>query len=986
MKNFKRVISAVIALALSASTLVAVSANRFADVDDTTRYAEAIEVLTALDIIHGYEEEGGLVFKPDGDINRAEAATMIVGALNMNADAKAAAGTSKFTDVNEQTSWATGYVNVGVAQGFINGMDENTFAPKENVTYAQMCVMLTLITGYGEYAAKNGGYPTGYTTMAASAGINKGVALSADAKLKRGQVAQMLYNALTTPLLGVKSYSLQGNEYEPQDGSKGDFKTLLADKFDGYAIDAKITAVPNSDGALDKGEAKISTTKAAGEYLDSSTSKSFLANEKVFDEYGVADQLFLSGKAVITKDNDDKWHLVYFKAGTNDTAVANAVDYNPAADGGKDASVDGKISFGSKNYNVNNTTGEIYVNGVYYSAISEGNVSTVLGAAQGEVKLLDDDDTVTGYDKIMANVYNIAKVTAVTYTNDITTIQVTTKAGLNTTVNSIKISDDAVKDGSVALTAKKNGEAIALSAIKKNDIIAFAIDPGTTATTVTDPDFIDILVTDQKISGKVTREDNTDKTYTVGDKTYEEVVWGNPTLTIGYTYALTLDPFEKIYEEEVEASSIKYGIAETYNSYDGLQVILPNGSYKWYELNLTSIGDASDISGKDTDSDGVITVSQFDSYIDAGTKPDPEARVIAYSVQNSTGKINKIDIISGTTYTTTAPTSYKAKTGKLGNKSINDTTAVLDIIAYKANGTHTVSDYEKFAVSSFVDKAEYAGTIFADQADNTIAALVLLTKIGDDITEESRFAVVRKAAAQAQTDDGDTCYSLNVLYGGEEKDILCTTASGVNTLNPGDAIFFKEDSEGLVKSYIRVFNKAAYNNDDTAAFTDFGTTGTVLGTNGESFSFNVADWDYTIKNAAKKDYQLVYGIITDVTTKGVEFALEDHGAGADTVLNTADDTYTIDLTNEANYEVFGVDADCVNYRYGMSEYTGAANQYKGISVAAPQASILDPYETGTKTDIYDLTQVTGVDGHDYLVYALAEIVDGDIVAIYTIVQ
>ena len=436
---------------------------------------------------------------------------------------------------------------------------------------------------------------------------------------------------------------------------------------------------------------------------------------------------------------------------------------------------------------------------------------------------------------------------------------------------------------------------------------------------------------------------------------------------------MTLDPFGKIYEEEVEASSIRYGIAETYNTSDGLQVILGDGSYKWYELNLSSIGDEFNVSGKDTDKNKVITIGEFDSYIDAGTKPAPEARVIAYTVQNSTGKINKIDLLNGITYTAGNEAVYKSKTGKLGTKSIVDSTSVIDVIAYKTNATKTVSDYEKFAVGSFVDKAEYQGTVFADQADPTIAAIVLLTKIGDDLTEDSRFAVVRKAAAQAQTNDGDTCYSLNVLYEGEEQDILCTTASGVNALNPGDAIFFKTDSEGLVKSYIKVFDKNAYNNTNTAAFADFGTTGTVNGTNGESFSFTVADWDYTIKNTAKKDYQLVYGIVTDVTTKGVEMAIESP-------------VNKIDLTNDANYEVFGVDADCVQYRYGMSEYTGAANQYKGISVAAPQASVLDPYETGSKTDIFDLSQITGVDGHDQLVYALAQIVDGDIVAIYTIVQ
>ena len=985
MKNFKRVISAVIALALSASTLVAVSANRFADVDDTTRYAEAIEVLTALDIIHGYEEEGGLVFKPDGEITRAEAATMIVGALNLGDEAKAAMGTSQFTDVNEQASWATGYVNVGVAQGFIHGMDETTFAPKDNVTYAQMCVMLTLITGYGDYAAAQGGYPTGYTSMAASAGIIKGVSLSNDAKLKRGQVAQMLYNAMTTPLLGVTSYSLAGNEYAPQDGSKSDFKTILSENFEGFAIDAKIEAVPSSEAALKKNEIRISTTKNGGEFIDSSTTKKVLVNEKMYDDFGVADKLLMKGKAVIAKDDNDEWHLLYFAAGTNDMATAKVSDYNSLADGGKSADSvaaggDSKITFGSRNYNLNTTSGKIYVNGAYYSPISEANVNTVLAQASGEVVLLDDIDSVTGYDTIMVKVYNVGKVTAVAFANEITTIQLTAKAGLNSTINTIKISTDGVEDGTVALTVTRNGEAVDISNVKKNDIIAFAIDPSTTGTSISDPDYIDILVTDDKISGKITREDNTEKTYTVGDAEYEEVVWGSPALTIGYTYALTLDPFGRIYEEEVEASSNRYGIAETYNSYDGLQVVRETGAYKWYELNLTNIKDSANVSGKDTDGDGYITLAQFDSFIDAGSKPTPEKRVIVYTVQNSTGKINSIELLAGTLYDNLNPVAYKAKTGKLGNKTVQDSTAVLDISTYIANGTNTVSDYEKFAVSSFVDKAEYEGTVFNDLADPTIAALILLTKTGDDITEDSRFAVVKKAAAQSQTSDGDTCYSLNVLYEGVEKNILCTLNSGVDLLNSGDAFFFKTDTEGLVKSYVKIYDAA------TETFTSFGATSPVTGTAGETFSFNTSDWDYTIKNTAKADYQLVYGVVTDVTTKGVELAIEDHLAGTDGIFGTADDTHIIDLTDDNKYEVFGMEADCVNYRYGKSEYTGAANQYKGISVAAPQASALDTFETGTKTDIYDLAKVAGVDGHDSLVYAVAEIIDGDIVAIYTIVK
>ena len=147
MKNFKKVISSVIALAISASSFAAVSASKFSDVADTAPYAEAVEVLTALGIVSGYNEDGVVTFKPEGNITRAEAATMIVGALNMTEDAKNASATCQFADVNEKASWAAGYVNVGVSEGFISGRDANTFDPQANVTYAEMCVMTTKLTG-----------------------------------------------------------------------------------------------------------------------------------------------------------------------------------------------------------------------------------------------------------------------------------------------------------------------------------------------------------------------------------------------------------------------------------------------------------------------------------------------------------------------------------------------------------------------------------------------------------------------------------------------------------------------------------------------------------------------------------------------------------------------------------------------------------------------------------------------------------------------
>ena len=84
MKNFKKVISAVIALALVISSFTAVSASKFADVADTANYAEAVEVLAALGIVNGTEEEGTLVFKPEDQVTRAEAATVVMRFIEYN--------------------------------------------------------------------------------------------------------------------------------------------------------------------------------------------------------------------------------------------------------------------------------------------------------------------------------------------------------------------------------------------------------------------------------------------------------------------------------------------------------------------------------------------------------------------------------------------------------------------------------------------------------------------------------------------------------------------------------------------------------------------------------------------------------------------------------------------------------------------------------------------------------------------------------------
>ena len=76
-KNLKKVISAVAALAMSASTFTALAAT-FPDVPEDASYAQAVQELSALDVISGYDDG---TFKPDELVTRAQMAKMIVDAL-----------------------------------------------------------------------------------------------------------------------------------------------------------------------------------------------------------------------------------------------------------------------------------------------------------------------------------------------------------------------------------------------------------------------------------------------------------------------------------------------------------------------------------------------------------------------------------------------------------------------------------------------------------------------------------------------------------------------------------------------------------------------------------------------------------------------------------------------------------------------------------------------------------------------------------------
>ena len=187
-------------------------AATFTDVTTATPNSEAILTLTKLGVINGYANDDGTTysFKPTGDITRGEFAKIITVALG--AENEIATSSIQFSDIDGH--WAKPYVLVAASRGIVNGFEDGTFKPDENVTYEQAVKMIVCAAGYESVAQSLGGWPNGYMMQAMNLKLTDN-AVTADqtGKASRGIVAQLMFNVLDVniPVYNAVTGKLEDN-------------------------------------------------------------------------------------------------------------------------------------------------------------------------------------------------------------------------------------------------------------------------------------------------------------------------------------------------------------------------------------------------------------------------------------------------------------------------------------------------------------------------------------------------------------------------------------------------------------------------------------------------------------------------------------------------------------------------------------------------------------------------------------------------------
>ncbi len=199
MRNLRKLLALALSLAMTLSLASFAGATHVDDYTDSDKiaYTEAVDVLSALSVLDG-DDTGA--FNPKANVTRAEAAAIISRLILTRQIADNVNVTkSRFTDMNG-SSWAIKYVDMCADMGIINGVGNNCFNPRGNVTVRQFAKMLLTAIGYGknnEYVGEN--WFWNVSLDAQKLGLLEGVNVTnLDAPATREQCAMFAFTALTS--------------------------------------------------------------------------------------------------------------------------------------------------------------------------------------------------------------------------------------------------------------------------------------------------------------------------------------------------------------------------------------------------------------------------------------------------------------------------------------------------------------------------------------------------------------------------------------------------------------------------------------------------------------------------------------------------------------------------------------------------------------------------------------------------------------------
>ena len=437
-ENLKKVLALVLAFACAFTMFAGAAFTDSADIKAT----EAVDMLTALGVIDGFEDGS---FQPNGTVTRAQMAKMIYVARtgNSNADSYASTPTT-FTDITGH--WAAGYIKYCQANGIIAGKSATKFCPNDNVTGIEAAKMLLVTAGYK--ADKEGLVGAAWANktlgLAEENSLLDDVNTSLAAALPRQYAAQIIYNALD-----MDTVKYEDGEVVKNETTKTEMKQVPNYAADGKTILSYSTVATTVTENETVGEKYLKLVTDEDLILDSMSyddnkdQYSFLGYTKIKGDY--SSLMGQKVKVLHEKNKTDKVFGVYADPDSKVVATAICDDLDTVSSSNEKIKVDGT------EYKTDGALSSVQVFDFNQSAVA-GKLASYISndnVAPYSIKLIDNNDN-GKIDRAVVTPFTVNEVTYVGSTS------LTLKGIGSVDKDDIILSDDVKKDDYVKVIAAAN--------------------------------------------------------------------------------------------------------------------------------------------------------------------------------------------------------------------------------------------------------------------------------------------------------------------------------------------------------------------------------------------------------------------------------------------------------------------------------------------------------------------------------------------------
>ncbi len=803
MKKAKTLLSLLLAFAMVFTLAVpATFAADFSDVPTNYQYYDAVQSLVARGIINGYEDG---TFKPEATITRAEFAKMVIYAIGMGNLAQDSSVSTGFPDVSSE-HWAAGVIKIAYDLKIINGFDDGTFKPDENVTYDQALKMAVCAKydKFGEAAMKNGGYPEGYRKVAASYGFIKNITDGVYSEpAKRGTIAKLMDN-----MLAIKLSEITNDATIVEPNQMAEIKGQVVSVY-GASLEAAPVVMTKYQVRILLNSGAVVTYDASA-LPDKESLRSYLG-KMVTAYYTEQMGLEIQPLSSMTLQRNRNYEVVVDMASVIQPVTNNEMTYTDEKGDFETL----KIASGAKIlYN-----GSLAPGGTTFSDLVTANASSA-----GSIRLMATGGDSSSVDVIFFTVYSNYIVTS---TNS------STKTAFLDDGSKIvqKVLDE--EDRSKTVTITKNGSNVSFSSIAKDQVLSISEDLS--------GNNIEVLIGPAAFEGRVSGMTRDEGKITINSKEYKfapGVVFGND-IMVGSNLKIYLDSFNKIAKYEFKATAVTYNYAyltQIKNIGSGISsdirvemIDLKSTSLKSFttypladtvKINNVNYKTATDFTLIES---VLVAAAQRYAYTDAGNSKvfgagaNEVYQPIKYTLSN--GKIDSIliakdnatdadlrvdtSILDASTYVQGIKCTTKF-TGLAGIYSLTSSTKVLYV---SDNTKRALTDYDlKAGNNSGLQAGQYYRVVFVDMSSTGTPAVVIVYNVNDvDVSATTNdWLNCLPMVVTMKTQEYVDGVTYNVIktqgYTGSEKTYKDEGTTFFNQVAIGDIVRIVADTDGLIEN------------------------------------------------------------------------------------------------------------------------------------------------------------------------------------------